>query len=259
MPIIVNGIPIPTDGDYIVINDVKIDKVNVVKNGLTTTVWEKLKELIILDDNLTDTLTPPTITITTTGSGSDLQNNYTLEEGYWWSSYWGAYAPWYNDDGSAGGTYFTETWDNHEENFVDSNGKQFHAIPCYSLLESIRSFDVTNYKYCTVTVTGGIPVQPSGSQSNYLYLYIGFDLDHKTQLGVRHTWDDSSGNIGSGDQVSGIIYNTSDWVSANTANVWATTTIDISGLTGTQTLKLITDHSYVSSGWCRIKYIKLHN
>lgn len=258
MSIIVNGIEIPTDGDYIVVNGVKIDKVNVIKNGVTTTVWEKLKELIILDDSAT-TLDAPIITVTNTRNGLNIQNNYTFESGYWWSSYWGWYSVWTNNDGSYGGTAYNDTWNKHEEDLVDSNDKQFHTIPCYSSLKPIRSFDVTGYKYCTVVVTGGIPVQPSGSQSNYLFLYIGFDLDHKKQLGVRHTWDDSSGNIGSGDQVSGIIYNTSDWVSANTSNVWATTTIDISDLAGVQTLKLITDHSYVSSGWCRIKYIKLHN
>lgn len=41
MAIIVNGTAIPENGDSLVINGVKIDKVNVVKDGVTTTVWEK--------------------------------------------------------------------------------------------------------------------------------------------------------------------------------------------------------------------------
>lgn len=44
MPIIVNNVTIPTNGNYIVINGVQIDKVNAIKNGVTTTVWEKKVE-----------------------------------------------------------------------------------------------------------------------------------------------------------------------------------------------------------------------
>lgn len=42
MAIITNGTTIPTSGDYIVVNGVKIDKVIAVKNNVSTTVWEKI-------------------------------------------------------------------------------------------------------------------------------------------------------------------------------------------------------------------------
>ena len=42
MAIIVNGINIPTNGDYIKVGNTDITKVNVVKDGVTTTVWEKI-------------------------------------------------------------------------------------------------------------------------------------------------------------------------------------------------------------------------
>ena len=56
MPIIVNGVTIPTSGDYIkIVQDgaVKnIDKVIVKKGASETVVWEKVKDIILFPDNL---------------------------------------------------------------------------------------------------------------------------------------------------------------------------------------------------------------
>lgn len=43
MSIVVNGTTIPTTGDYIIVNGTKVDTVNVVQNGISTTVWTKNK------------------------------------------------------------------------------------------------------------------------------------------------------------------------------------------------------------------------
>ena len=45
MSIIVNGTNIPTNGNYIKVGNTDITKVNVVKNGITTTVWEKVTSI----------------------------------------------------------------------------------------------------------------------------------------------------------------------------------------------------------------------
>lgn len=42
MAIIVNDTNIPSNGNYIKVGSTNIDKVDVVKNGVTTTVWEKV-------------------------------------------------------------------------------------------------------------------------------------------------------------------------------------------------------------------------
>ena len=45
MAIIVNGTTIPTNGEYIKVGNTDVTKVNVVKDGVTTTVWEKVTSI----------------------------------------------------------------------------------------------------------------------------------------------------------------------------------------------------------------------
>jgi len=46
MALIINNITIPTTGNYVKVNNVDIKKVDVMKNGITTTVWEKRSDPI---------------------------------------------------------------------------------------------------------------------------------------------------------------------------------------------------------------------
>ena len=50
MSIIVNGVTIPNNGDYIKVGSTLVDKVDVVKNNVRITVWEKIKEIYIWKD-----------------------------------------------------------------------------------------------------------------------------------------------------------------------------------------------------------------
>lgn len=48
MSIIINGTNIPNNGSYIYYDGVDVDKVDVVKNGIKTTVWEKIISIDLL-------------------------------------------------------------------------------------------------------------------------------------------------------------------------------------------------------------------
>lgn len=271
MSIIVNGTTIPTDGDYLVINGVKIDKVNAVKNGVTTTVWEKVKENIILNQQTITSTSAPVINFGYTGNAnSGVTSTVSYEEDYYWSTFGQLLGIWKNEDGTPGGVF--------NDIGYDHPSWDIEGAPCakpWSLLTAIDEFDVTNYNYCEVEVCGRIETTPSSAISNFTYMDIGFgdmksdinsSMANAVRLGWRWVTTHDSG-LGTFDQSRGAVYidkstgaYADDWIATSQTEAgWATVQIPISTLSGIQKLHVSFQGSYENGGWCRIRKIRLHN
>lgn len=173
-----------------------INKVNVIKNNVTTTVWTRTKELL-------NTL--------------DAKTHY-----------------WRRETGNNWGVAVCKT---------NSDNASWNMIDC------------TNYKYCTVRINGNIDGNAGGSTANHTFIKIGFTGDPSQAIGtvngenLVHKWNSTaSGNIGSG--TDGVAY-----------DKWYDLTIDISNLTGLQTLNAFVGWDSLSghSGTLYCSKIIMHN
>lgn len=240
MSIIVNGIDIPTTGDFIKVGSADIDRVNVVTGGVTTTVWEKMKNLIIHDSRATygnPQLGKPTES-----------NNYVV-------------APLYNvKKGQADECFFSNIYDSGCENIWTNEYGTFYSeksdpfMNCSPALEKIRYMDLTNYNKMICTYCGDITAKPSGFETTIVRMYLGFkDKSHTLQLGMRVARSENS-PMGEDDYKTGLLWGNVE----DGPCVWWSSILDISDLTGVHKLFCAVDRgSYRSEGWLRLDYIEL--
>lgn len=117
------------------------------------------------------------------------------------------------------------------------------------VVDKVSNIDCTNYKYCTVRAYArDLECLPSGGVQDNIYIYLGFGSDStkNSTMVARKTNGTTMGTYG-----EGVCY-----------NQWADVEIDISNLTGKNTLNCM---SKVESGfgsgaiWTYISKVVLHN
>ena len=105
--------------------------------------------------------------------------------------------------------------------------------------------DCTDYKYCTVRIKGNVESTPSGATVNHTYIKIGFTDKYTEAVEVVDRWTNDSGGSGQ----SGLAY-----------NKWYDLELDISNLTGVQTLNVFIGGAiYENGGYLHCSKITLHN
>lgn len=114
-----------------------------------------------------------------------------------------------------------------------------------NVTDTWNKLDCTNYKYCTVRIKGSIDSLPSGSTSNSTDIRIGFTEDYTKAVTVVTKWADGSGESVSQD---GLAY-----------GKWYDLTLDISALTGVQSLNVFIGGAYQNSGTLDCSKITMHS
>ena len=123
-------------------------------------------------------------------------------------------------------------------------------------------FDVTNYSKCTVRVRGNVTNTPSGQVTSHTYILVGFEDSRDICMTspcnglIVDRWEtvENEVSIGSG-QIGKIDPNNQ----AIGYTEFGEVTLDISQLTGIQTLKMICGGAFQNKGLLYITKIHLHN
>lgn len=110
-----------------------------------------------------------------------------------------------------------------------------------------NQIDCTGYNYCTIRIKGTVESTPSGSIADHTYIKIGFTDERSEAIEVVHKWvSTEEGNIGSGQK-------------GLASKKWYDLEIDISTLTGVQTLNVFIGGAYENGGYLHCSKITMHN
>lgn len=293
MSIIVNGITIPVNGDFIFSNNTNID--TIVANGIT--VWEKRKSIVLYDgrkfyDGRTtypflnnqcyyygdapsagNNWRPPAPYLATSGvnnGGNDELFFSSLQHPYQDARY-----------GTMGNTDYKDIYDpgiSTEEcskKYITpssaygayNNSVGYPYLRPSMAMYNMWNIDCTNYDYLIVSAIGEITTTPSGNMHNATELILG--LDFYGQKTADQSLIYVGAYNGENPYVFGSLVNfkghghddhldLNSSASGNHPIGWRTFCLDIRNLTGVHTLRgAITCGSYKHDGWIRIAYIAM--
>lgn len=152
----------------------------------------------------------------------------------------------------------TETSTYCDYRWHGSSSNSWKKMTCYtntnnSVVATWNEIDCTDYNYCTVRINGSISSTPSGNIADHTYIKIGFTTNHSDAIrkvddeNLVHKWASTEeGNIGSGTE--GLAY-----------KKWYDLTIDVSELTGVQTLNAFIGGANNNVGTLHCSKITMHN
>lgn len=291
MAIIVNGITIPTNSDYIFSNNVNIDRV--VANGIT--VWEKRKAIVLYDGRrFYDGTTAYPFMNTQCYYYGDAPSA---------SNMWKPPAPYlatYNaDNGDTNELFFSSLSHPYKDarygKIEDSNYRNVYdpgisidafnekyrtaAYGAYNstygvpylrpsmAMYNMWNIDCTNYDYLVVSAIGEVTSTPSGNMHNATEIILGLDFYGQKTADVSLLYKGAYNGenpylFGSLVNFKGHGHDNHDQLDSKASNNhpigWRTFCLDIRNLTGVHTLRgTITCGAYTYNGWIRIAYIAM--
>lgn len=294
MSIIVNGITIPTNGDYIFSNNANID--TVVANGIT--VWEKRKSVVLYDGrrfydgtaaypfintqcyyygdapSASNNWVPPApyLAVSNANNGVDGELFFSNLQNPYGSSGFGCFG-----DNNYKDMYDTGlTAKEYETKYIvpasvygayNSDVARPYLRPSKAMYD-MWNIDCTNYDYLVVSAIGEVTSTPSGNMQNATEIKLGFDFyGNKTAditLLYKGTYNGEN-PYHFGPLVNFKGHGHEDHVDLGTSARnhplgWRTFCLDIRNLTGIHTFRgVITCGSYSYTGWIRIAYMALCN
>lgn len=173
MPIIVNGITIPVNGDYLLVGTTKIDKVNVAVGGASAvTVWEKkIEQTPTTQDELSNY-----IKVESGGSELDIEN---LSSGCHSPGVYLSCGIWYQTNGGSGEATFT---------IKPKEGYSKIKATIHTMVDLVHpDYDTAStYINGSQVATSGYEAEVSGSQIT-VYMRVstsGWDEHWKTVIGA---------------------------------------------------------------------------
>lgn len=129
---------------------------------------------------------------------------------------------------------------------TSGGGSAPYSLTAYGGLENYVNVDTTGYRYLIVRCKGTIDGTPSGATGNWAYLGLTFSNDPSTNNSdtpVVNVVNKHTSSLDGDQGLSGSAY-----------NKWYNAYIDISALTGVQTLKCYIYNSFLTNGggtlWC---------
>ena len=141
----------------------------------------------------------------------------------------------------------TRRWYVKKDSIISGSTNSWFTSECQTdeVTDVWNQIDCTDYNYCTVRVKGNITSVPSSATVNTEYIKIGFTDDRTKAIEVVKK---SANADGSEVSQSGLA-----------SNKWYDLTIDISALTGVQTLNVFIGGSYQNGGYLHCSKITMHN
>lgn len=289
MSIIVNGVTIPVNGDFLFSNNANID--TVVANGVT--VWEKRKSIVLYDHrayydgrvsypymnnqcfyygdgptfgNKRKPPAPYLATCDTNNGDPDELFFSTLLHPYKDGRYESLGNMDYRniyDSGISEDECRAKYWTNVYGTY-NCDSTCVYMRPSKAMY-NMWNIDCTNYDYLVVSAIGEITSTPSGNTHNATELILGLDFYGQKTADTRLLYKGAYNGenpylLGSLVNFKGHGHGNHNDLGSKADNNhpigWGTFCLDIRNLTGVHTLRcVLTGGAYVRNGWARIAYI----